>query len=430
MGAPFVAVLGLLSIASARPASPAPAQTELKIFVIAGQSNAEGQAEVNTTDAATGEYLNGTLAYQVRDPRTAELFAPLWDAASNRWVVLPDAKVWYNENGATSGVNGSVIPSSPSDATFGSLTTGFGCQGDPNLIGPELGFGFGMRAALPAGEKFLIMKTAWGGKDLAGDFRPPSSVAAFDPFCQGPCPNVVGHYYQVMVADVKKMLAPGAVAAMFPDLAGLAPRIAGFGWFQGWNDGCDLNMTAAYETNLVHLIKDLRAEFGDPALPVSVGVSGFDGFNGAEATRTPKSDTPWVDMAPADKIGTTCTVDRGCRRLDVALSQLAAGNATRHPELGGHVEVMETRGFWRDAQYSPNKGQGYHFWHNAETCACGPCALIARTLKLTIAQLTARARTQPPQTTWSGRPWPREWCGPCSSDEGVWLLKKKRGGAN
>ena len=359
----FISLLIALSTATA-----APAQTELKIFVIAGQSNAEGQAEVNTTDKS-GAYLNGTLAYQVRDPRTAELFAPLWDAASQRWVVLPDVKVWYNENKQTSGVNGSTIPSSPSDATFGSLTTGFGCQGDPNLIGPELGFGFGMRAALPAGEKFLIMKTAWGGKDLAGDFRPPSSVAAVDPFCQGPCPNVVGHYYQVMVADVKKMLAPGAVAAMFPDLAGLTPRIAGLGWFQGWNDGCDLNMTAAYETNLVHLIKDLRAEFGDPRLPVSVGVSGFDGFNGAEATRTPRSDTPWVDMAPADKIGTTCSIDRGCRRLDIALSQLAAGNATRHPELGGHVEVMETRGFWRDAQYSPNKAQGYHFWHNAETCA-------------------------------------------------------------
>ena len=28
---------------------------------------------------------------------------------------------------------------------------------------------------------------------------------------------------------------------------------------------------------------------------------------------------------------------------------------------------METRGFWRDAKYSPNHGQGYHFWHNAET---------------------------------------------------------------
>ena len=188
----------------------------------------EGQAEVNTTNKTTGAYLNGTLAYQVTDPRTAPLFAPLWDAASGAWVVLPSVKVWYNEIGPESGVNGSNIPSGPADAKFGELTVGFGSNANPNLIGPEYGFGWGMQAALK-GEKFLIMKTAWGGKTLAGDFRPPSSVAGVDPFCQGKCPNEVGHYYQVMIDDAHKMLAPGAVAAMFPDLAGLPARVAGFG---------------------------------------------------------------------------------------------------------------------------------------------------------------------------------------------------------
>jgi len=53
--------------------------------------------------------------------------------------------------------------------------------------------------------------------------------------------------------------------------------------------------------------------------------------------------------------------------LDIVLSQLAAGNATRHPELGGGVVATETRQFWRDSEFSPNKGQGYHYWHNAET---------------------------------------------------------------
>jgi hypothetical protein len=132
-------------------------------------------------------------------------------------------------------------------------------------------------------------------------------------------------------------------------------------------DGCDLNETAAYETNLVHLIQDVRAEFGSPALPVSVAAAGFDGFNGAETTRIPKSTTPWVDMDPYDKIHTSCAVDNGCRRLDIVLSQLAATNATRHPELGGHALTSETRGFWRAPEFSPNPSQGYHYWHNAET---------------------------------------------------------------
>lgn len=269
-------------------------------------------------------------------------------------------------------MNGSSIPSAPGEASFGDLSVGFGVGGARDRIGPELGFGFAMdAAAAPGAAPILVMKTAWGGKTLAGDFRPPSSVAAAaagrDPFCQGACANVVGHYYSVMVADVHKMLAPGAAAAMFPDLAGLTPRLAGFAWFQGWNDGCDLNETAAYEANLVNLVKDLRAEFGDAALPVSVAASGFDGFMGEEATRTPASATPWVDMAPADKVHTTCANDSGCRRLDIVLSQLAAADPARHPELGGHVFTSETRGFWREARFSPNQAQGYHFWHNAET---------------------------------------------------------------
>ena len=110
---------------------------------------------------------------------------------------------------------------------------------------------------------------------------------------------------------------------------------------------------------MVNLIKDLRVEFNNPTLPISIAAAGFDGFNGAETTRTPKSGTPWVDMPPDEKVHTTCSNDNGCRRLDIVLSQLAAGNATRHPDLGGHVRTMETRGFWRDAEFSPNRGQGY-----------------------------------------------------------------------
>lgn len=214
--------------------------TNLRVFLIAGQSNAEGQAEVATINKTSNNYYNGTLAYQRDDPRTAALFAPLWDLPGDNWKSLSDVKVWFNEVGLApneQGVNGSIIPSKKGvDASFGDLTVGFGVGAQPNVIGPELGFGFGMHDALN-GERILIMKTAWGGKSLAGDFRPPSSVAAAaagkDPYCQGACPNVVGHFYQVLVDDMHKMLAPGAIATMFPDLAGLTPVFSGLGWFQG-----------------------------------------------------------------------------------------------------------------------------------------------------------------------------------------------------
>lgn len=122
-----------------------------------------------------------------------------------------------------------------------------------------------------------------------------------------------------------------------------------------------MNQTAAYEFNMVNLIKDLRAEFGVPDLPVSIPAAGFDGFNNAEAGRTPVRPIPWVDYPPEWKINTNCVVDNQCRRLDIILSQLAAGNATRHPELGGHVIATETRQFWRDPQFSPNQGQGCEY---------------------------------------------------------------------
>eukprot|EP01043_Picozoa_sp_COSAG02_P085624 COSAG02_NODE_23241_length_725_cov_0.988818_2_plen_85_part_01 len=85
-----------------------------------------------------------------------------------------------------------------------------------------------MHSASP-GEKILIIKTAWGGKTIAEDFRPPSSVA--DPQGKGQWdtgPNVVGHYYTRMMTIVEQIMAPGVVAKMFPDLAGLEPEISGF----------------------------------------------------------------------------------------------------------------------------------------------------------------------------------------------------------
>ena len=38
-------------------------------------------------------------ANQVNDPRTAEVFAPVWDKATNNWTVLDDVSMWYNEVG-------------------------------------------------------------------------------------------------------------------------------------------------------------------------------------------------------------------------------------------------------------------------------------------------------------------------------------------
>lgn len=238
MAAAFVATL-LLSVHSSAAAGT------LKVFVLAGQSNMEGHAEVATLNQTSGKPKNGTLLYQLTDPRTAKEFAPLWDKARNNWTVLDNVKAWTNEGGnakqgGTQGVNGSVFPGVDGvDAHFGSLTVGFGCNdgnGGPqgNLIGPEYGFGFGLQdpASALRGEKILIVKTAWGGKTLAGDFRSPSSSAPTT-WCNGDCPRETGHFYSTMMGDIAGLMKPGVIGKMFPELDGLTPEISGFGWHQG-----------------------------------------------------------------------------------------------------------------------------------------------------------------------------------------------------
>lgn len=64
----------------------------------------EGQAEVETINKTSGKPYNGTLKYQLTDPRTAKEFAPLWDSSTNNWTVVPDVKVWFNEAGKQNGI--------------------------------------------------------------------------------------------------------------------------------------------------------------------------------------------------------------------------------------------------------------------------------------------------------------------------------------
>jgi hypothetical protein len=399
------------SESSTTASSRSPAK-KVKVYILAGQSNMEGHGEVATTENDTGMLLNGTLLYQVYDVRTRDEFRKLWNFDTKTWIVRPDIKVWFNEadGGNTDGVNGSTIPGiNGLDYSAGDLTVGFG-TGGPSFsygpfFGPELGFGWGLD--LLCNDKVLIIKTAWGGKTLAHDFRPPSStLGSNDPYCQPPdCdPTTIGHYYQVMIDDVRKLLAPGVIGTIYPDLTDRIPIVSGFGWFQGWNDGCNVNDTAgtyntskwndrkscvakannlgshhvklfhffwvplsvAYETNMVNLIKDLRTEFKEPYLPVSIAVSGFGGRQTTEENRTPSDcwDGPNATKVDCQSCGQG---DRECRRIDVILSQFAAADIKKHPELRCCVEAVETRDFWRPAEFSPNHRQDYHFYHNAET---------------------------------------------------------------
>ena len=141
-----------------------------------------------------------------------------------------------------------------------------------------------------------------------------------------------GEYYKKMLTEVREGLANAATE--IPALAGKELEIAGFIWFQGWNDMFDQEALADYEANLVHLIKDVRAEFKQPRLPVIIGELGNGG---------PQA---------------------GANMLAIRAAQKAAAE---RKELRGNVKFVPTTAFARPKEQSPNVGHGHHWFGNAES---------------------------------------------------------------
>jgi|GEM_PF-514052 len=279
-----------------------PAPKPVKVFLLAGQSNMEGQAVV---DLAGKDYNdgNGTLLSLFNDPKKAKTVAHL-RSDKGEWVVRPNVWVHYQREDRP--------------LLAGPLSVGFTVYGDKHHFGPELPFGHLMADRFS--EKVILIKTAWGGKSLFTDFRPPSSGGE------------VGLYYKRMIAEVRKVCDN---LSHIPGYAGEGYELAGFVWYHGWNDGCDPKKAIPqYEQNLVNLIKDVRKDLKAPQLPVVIG----------ELTG------PWVE-APDEW----------------ALLRKAQAKAAACPEFQGNVLFVETHDFVRPPEQSPNPTHGHHEFGNAET---------------------------------------------------------------
>jgi len=221
----------------------------------------------------------------------------------------------------------------PGGAWSGPLSPGFGgdqgkSEANPMEMGPELGLGWALGDGLK--DQVLLIKTAWGGKTLNEDFRPPSAGGKTGPF------------YTRMIAEVQQTLAN--LHTLFPT----APKeheLAGFFWHQGWNDACG-DKPEAYAKVLPDLINDLRNDLGAPKLRFTVGVSGMGGYR------------PYSDKQ--------CTGALDVLTDTIIPAQFSVANASLHPEFVGTVSAVETRHFHRQAQYSPGS-QCYHWNNNCES---------------------------------------------------------------
>ncbi len=300
----------------------------LKVFILAGQSNMEGPADISTFD------------YIGDDPATAPLLKMMRGADGK--PATCDA-TWISYHTGAGEKNFTLN---------GKLTAGYGSMwgADPTKpgtkIGPEFTFGLMMDKAFD--EPVLIIKAAWGGKSLHTDFRPPSAgpfvmpketQELWDKHPQGAhgIPKAeerakwnadkvaaTGVYYRLLTEHVKKVLAdPKQVIPEYDAKQGY--EIAGFVWLQGFNDMVDGQVYpkqnqpdrfASYTENLVHFIRDVRKDFNAPKMPFVIGVMGVGGLKdqsqGMVAFRNAMA-------APADM-----------------------------PEFKGNVSAVQTAPFWSD----------------------------------------------------------------------------------
>lgn len=250
------------------PASDQAAAKPLKVFILAGQSNMEGHAHVRT------------LQHLAMKPETVPMFEAIHNIDGTPKV---HQQVWISY------LSGNGLKQ-------GQLTTGYGANQEK--IGPELTFGIYLQQSL--NEPILLIKTAWGGKSLHTDFRPPSA----GPFkfrdeqlerfrkegkdiaqLEAEKAEATGKNYRLMLEHVRKVLAN--IRDVYPDYNEQAGyELAGFVWLQGWNDMVDGDVYPnrgkpggydQYSDNLAHFIRDVRRDLNAPKLPFVIGVMGVGG---------------------------------------------------------------------------------------------------------------------------------------------------------
>ncbi|MHC4249749.1 MAG: sialate O-acetylesterase [Planctomycetota bacterium] len=242
-----------------RPPTPAPepapaGPAKVKVFILSGQSNMEGKAKVSL------------LEHQVKDPKTRDFFKHL--QKDGKWVERDDVRINYLDR-------------------RGKLTVGYG---SPGRFGVELEFGNTVGDHFK--EPVLLVKTAWGGKSIGKDFRPPSSGLPPEEKLQQELektnannrkkkrPEVTidevkaryGHYYREMMKEISTCLAE--IGTRFPDYDGRGYEIVGFVWFQGWNDMCNRELAPQYAEHMENFIRDVRKDLKAPKLPIVIGQMG------------------------------------------------------------------------------------------------------------------------------------------------------------
>ena len=318
---------------------------KLKIFILAGQSNMVGHADAHTiatlfnSGSERDERLtklvfekDSGLSKKVLEEQLsrAKKIDVLTGGISNDKIKnLPegdekkaleekvkkhkvDHDAYLAKVTSSCVVSDRVYINSIADGNVKSGKLGVGYGGGKNKLGPEYGFGLSIAEKIKG--PILLIKTSWGGKSINYDFRPPSvgeyqlndkqkADAKADQIRKNVSLN-----YRMMNEAIAKVLAN--LKDNHPDYnPKIGHEMAGFVWFQGFNDQFSPEFRDNYKKNMVAFIKDIREEYKTPKMPFVIGVLGTG--------RT------------AEKVGEN----------KVSLGQREAANA---PEFKGNVLAVES----------------------------------------------------------------------------------------
>lgn len=215
-------------------------------------------------------------------------------------------------------------------------------------VGVEIGIGHAVGNATDA--PVMILKSAIGNRALGWDLLPPGSEGfeftdskgktwvhpgykgSPERWEKGTEPKKIGWYagmqYDGDVARAKIVLSE--LDKYYPGANGY--EVAGFFWWQGDRDSRSEALSSRYETNLVHLVKQLRKEFD-----------------------APNANFVCASLGQSEKGAT----DGGGKILEAVLA--VDGTSGKYPEFKGNVAGVYTH------PLSKGSSSGSHYGGNAET---------------------------------------------------------------
>jgi len=284
------ALISLAALVIGTVAFAPPAQAVTRVFLLGGQSNMAGLGGYDVPVPPT----YGT------PPDTLNLGTPPANVFFWNYNTPTPTTAWPCDHQVCPGVGNGWVPLTPTLGVFDSPS-------QPDTFGPELSFGHRLSQLFPTDQIYLV-KQAVTATDLAVDWKPgtPGGV-------------MYTRFRERVDAALLNLTGSGAT-----------PVISGMAWMQGESDALNLvpGAAAAYETNLLSFIQNVRTVYGAPDMPFVMGsiLPYWDSLGTVRSAQANVAAMPGMNVALVDT-GSFSTLPSGYPGHFGTQGQLALGMA-------------------------------------------------------------------------------------------------------